>query len=158
MPISRGRYLGYRNTGSSPSWAASISLDGGERREARLGLCDDEFDTRMAKMTFEAALTQAHKFFEAWHHLAIRDHNKPSEIPELALPSDPAGYTVAHALVGYLHWRVRNAMGVREALSAVKSSLIPALGEIPLQQLRADHIRAWMQATSTRPAREKSTH
>lgn len=153
MLLANGRALGlFRWKGSY--WRARIKLQSGAYEKTTLGALDT--NGRIGDrplLTFEEAREAAFDWFSGFDGVAIDP--QPPSLRQLAIPEPPGGdtYTVGHAIADHLRWMRDAGNDIRRYITIANSKLLPVFGDIPLSDLRAETIQAWMLRESRRPAR-----
>jgi integrase len=69
------------------------------------------------------------------------------------IPIDAGPCTVKQCIAEYLTWMEQNRKGARDARYRPEALIIPKLGAIECEKLRAGEIRAWLQQLANTPAR-----
>lgn len=148
--LGAGLYLGYRNATEKPTWQARGRLKERRYRYEILGYADDAWEADGdTALSYQQAADAARSWFgslgnAAWMSPAVRALSVPEP--------DPDGpYTVAHAIIEYMHWYKANRRGVRAVFHGFKTHILPYLGHRPVADLTTGEIAAWFEDRSTAP-------
>ena len=141
--IHSGVALCYRRGKGSGTWSARILLPSGSYELKALGVADDFANADGAKvLTFKDAQRAALSFG------AIERRNDGELDLEL---------TVGNAAESYLTWFRDHRRGVTVAESAVRTHILPALGDRTVASLKSAELRAWLDSVATKPARLRTS-
>lgn len=142
--IHPGLALGYRRGGSgSGTWSVRYLQADGKYKLVAIGIADDHAEANGADvLTFAQAQKKAIEVGEQ----AKRDGGK------LIKPA-----SVAEAAAEYLAWFRQHRRSVRETEAALNAHILPALGDRPVNELKAAEIREWLEGIAAQPARLRTS-
>jgi integrase len=138
--IGEGLSLIYRRTGDGyGTWSAKLALRGGKYAVRAIGTADDYQDANgVDVLTFHQAQAK------------MRGLSEDAKVAGGVLVRPT---TVREACERYLAWFRENRKGTRMAESAVRTWIMPTLGDIMLSDLTATRLRDWLEAVASKPAR-----
>ena len=139
--IERGLHLGYRRLGDGQAgtWVARHYVGEQQYEVARIGPADDNSDADgVAVLDFWQAQEAARKAMVERTHLA---HGKYGPI------------TVGDAMDEYIAYLDHNKKSGADARYRDRALIRPALGDVEVAKLTADHLRKWMTQMARTPAR-----
>ena len=156
MVVANGRAIGY-SIRKGAYWHARLKLK--RRRYVRTSLGAANADGRVGTrpiLTFDQALAAAHEWFGTFGDDATSPIPSTQRDPEIPSPPTGTTYTCAHAIAEHLQWLLDTGSDIRTRLWVAKRSLLPAFGDIPLDRLTAEDIKAWLHRETNRPARYRA--
>src|SRR5262249_16980604 len=139
--IERGLHLGYRRLGDGQAgtWVARHYIGEQHYEIERIGAADDNSDPDgVAVLDFWQAQEAARKAMVERTHLA---HGKYGPI------------TVGDAMDEYIAYLDHNKKSGADARYRDRALIRPALGDVEVAKLTADHLRKWMTQMARTPAR-----
>ena len=145
--ISAGCALGYRRGANGGTWIGKFRDEGGRRYYEAIGAADDaRAPDGHSVLSFGQAQEKARTFFV----------QKAREAAGDAAPH-VGPYTVADALSGYLTaYERRGGKALYTTRLAVKTHILPSLGDITVTKLTARKIEDWHQSLAEQPARVRT--
>jgi integrase len=162
--LTAGRFLGYRRgRAGAGNWIARFRGVNGKQRYHALGPADDLVDAVPGGAVL--AFADAHRAALAWFRQAEEKDRAGDADDEGDAPvSGP--FTVTMLMTAYVDAyrrskkrRVRGGGASADKMEAViRTSILPDLGDIPLDRLTTKHIRAWHEALAARPRRFRGGH
>jgi integrase len=139
--ITRGCALGYRKGAKGGTWVEKLVRDG-LRKEKTIGPADDALDPDgRTAISFAQAQEKAREWFATTAKEAVGE------------PGKPESYKVKNAVMDYMEWFKANRKSVRETQYNFDGFIIPALGEIEVQELTTGKIRSWLHQIADTPPR-----
>lgn len=152
MVLEPGKALGYRRGAKAGSWIARIYDPSAKppKRYHALGAADDHADPDGETIfSFSQAQDMARQWFTVAANEAILKAG--GEI----LPSGPL--TVAQAVEEYFQDGERRGMkGLKQARSAARVHILPALGPQEVGKLTRFRLEKWLEAVANSPAQKRS--
>jgi integrase len=129
--VERQAHIGYRRNqpGVPGAWSVRNYIGEGRYDEAQLGTADDLHDADGKEvLTYWQAVDAARAYAAA---------------PEPDQPERSGPYTVAHAGADYVEFLTHNRRTGYDVRKRMEAHALPALGDLPLEQLTADRLRKW---------------
>ncbi len=166
LMASRGCYVGYRKgRGGAGAWIARFRCEDGKQRYQALGPADDLVEAVPGGkvLSFADAQRAALKWFQT---AGSRDASLASLDDEEALVAHAGPYTVAMAMESYARAYARSKKRLvrgggdtaDKMRSLIARSILPELGDVPVDRLSTKRIREWHEAMAARPRRFRGGH
>lgn len=142
--IDQGLFLGYYRSDTAGTWWARKLIPGTKRyAKAAIGAADD---------TQSANGLEVFSYFQAAD--AARKLSVDQARREASAPIKPA--TVADAAGQYMEWFRTARKSVRETQAAIDAHILPPLGALPLADVKAARLRAWLDRLANAPPRKRA--
>jgi integrase len=165
VPVTQGCFLGYRKGLKGGTWRARWRAADGTQRWQSLGPADDLMDAVPGGNVLTFA--DAYRAATAWFKIAEsndRSQGASDDEDGLAVHSGPS--TVGMAMESYVRAyarskrrRVRGGGDAADKMRAVIAhTILPDLGEIPLDRLTTKRIDDWHEALAARPRHFRGGH
>lgn len=152
--LTAGLHLGYRRAGAHGGAWIARAYDAATRKRAyqALGPADDALDADGERVV---SFAQAQAKARGWLPRAFHDGRDDGAGTSRGASPDGRPKTVGDAVRAYLAWlnaekKPSTALASRSAATA---HILPALGDVRLEALRATHVRRWHEALARAPAR-----
>lgn len=149
--LAKRKALGYRVSdvkGTPGTWWARYTVPVAKRyKRTTLGAADD--GRRSADGVDILSFEQAQKKALEW----CEDQERALEGLE---PVDRALYTVARAMADYLEWVRAHRKAPQQVEQVMNRHVLPALGDVELNQVTTGQIRRWHEAIASTPPRRRT--
>lgn len=140
--IDPGLHLGYRKGKSGGRWAVRWYVGDQDYKTATVANADDVTDADgVAILNFAQAQGVAREMRARAARIAA------------GMPIDVGPYTVIQCVAEYLAWMEQNRKSAKDARYRADALIIPKLGAIECEKLRAGELRGWLQEVANTPAR-----
>jgi integrase len=152
VKLAAGWHLGYRKIANGRgTWVARYRpRDYGKRLHKALGQADDTFDADGVKfLSFADAQKAAEKFFRQSERDSADDED----------PHQRRTVTVSEAIEAYLENRRIDGRGksIDNDRAMLAAHVLPTFGDMPVSELKARKLKAWLRGVVTSPARRGRT-
>ncbi len=140
--IDPGLHLGYRKGKSGGRWVVRWYVGDQDYKTATVANADDVTDADgVAILNFAQAQGVAREMRARAARIAA------------GMPIDVGPYTVIQCVAEYLAWMEQNRKSAKDARYRADALIIPKLGAIECEKLRAGELRGWLQEVANTPAR-----
>jgi len=140
--IDPGLHLGYRKGKSGGRWVVRCYVGDQDYKTETIANADDVADADgVAILNFAQAQGVAREIRARAARIAA------------GLPIDVGPYTVKQCVAEYLTWMEENRKSAKDARYRAEALVIPNLGAIECEKLRAGELRGWLQEVAKTPAR-----
>jgi integrase len=140
--IDSGLHLGYRKGRNGGRWVVRWYLGAQDYKTDTIANADDIADADgVAILSFAQAQAVAREMRARAARVAA------------GLPVEVGPYTVKQCVTEYLAWMEQHRKGAKDARYRAEALIIPKLGAIECEKLRAGEVRKWLQQAASAPAR-----
>lgn len=140
--IDPSLHLGYRRGKNGGRWVVRWYVGDQEYKTETIANADDVADADgIAILNFAQAQGIA------------RDIRARAARIAAGMPIDVGPYTVGQCIAEYLTWMAQNRKSAKDARYRAEALIIPKLGAVECEKLRAGELRGWLQEVANTPAR-----
>ena len=140
--VDPGLHLGYRRGKNGGRWVARWYVGDQDYRTETIANADDvAASDGVATLNFAQAQGVARGIRARAARIAA------------GIPVDVGPYTVSQCVAEYLTWMEQNRKSAKDARYRAEALIVPQLGAIECEKLKASELRGWLQEVADAPAR-----